>query len=878
MQDEAIVVEWRQKYDKLAEELHSLRVSRREAESKCELVENESFRREAAQKAEVSCLQKQLSDAESKIASLEAEVDSISREKVVLQSAEKENSPLRVACESPGLLPLNVVSSRPSSPKTMSEPIKSPQKREYTGLVRRHNAARLITEELTNRNIGLTRELAVCKQALAASQAKLSLVTEQLEEEKASHTNDVQALHDRVADLLGDRDCEARRCDSLLTEVNQLKEYNERIKREHVCQLRTFDKILQDRERAIYELISMTNGGGDEPRGSVKAHWEGDGCVTKAPQMLHPIDETMPLGEATQISHDESSSVFNTSVENPANIQVVTQAGEVARLQNEVVNLRSRLMAQVKTNMRLKTAYKALASSSVKAPVNLSQSLNRTSNDAGVANASRVDLGSFTFGGGGLNDTNCGLAERSMTRGEPGEVLEKTVHELHTTLERLECEISALEAPSVTRPCNLPNTVATSAPSQSMNEAVGVVEGGGDEKAKEMCVCSVAVSRRGSVQSLERLKELHSVIKSLLTQFDSIRTIQRSFRETANRSLMVSISSEVECGTQQTWSFACDGRNPTHNGSFGGGDVGCEGSGGVGERCTKWPAERDCDRSKDGDDVVTETDCVACQSVVVSQHAESLLLSTCNDTTMGNLRLDVGGDTEASRGDVDDSLDVSSVRTGCQSLVGGRLNVSRVEDHNRRVFDRVSVAVARIQDAVDKWSVKVAAEVLMALNGPDKFDYVVDDGDRRDYSQRREMHVSFSKVRDEHSEWADETEAGEVEEALEEEVKTISLREHEAIVAEYESRCSQLTSANDELQKTYVQLSEELESAYRKHAESIATLQATMVSKSDYDELVGEVTQAQNVARELENRANELQVSGWVIVWRKVIVSRRCLG
>ncbi|VDD77306.1 unnamed protein product [Mesocestoides corti] len=32
-----------------------------------------------------------------------------------------------------------------------------------------------------------------------------------------------------------------------------------------------------------------------------------------------------------------------------------------------------------------------------------------------------------------------------------------------------------------------------------------------------------------------------------------------------------------------------------------------------------------------------------------------------------------------------------------------------------------------------------------------------------------------------------------------------------------------------------------------------------MVGKSDYDELVGKLTQAQNVARELENRANELQ-------------------
>ncbi|VDD77304.1 unnamed protein product [Mesocestoides corti] len=250
MKVEAIVVEWRQKYDTLAEELHSLRMSRRQAESKCEMAENESFRREAAQKAEVSCLRKQLSDAESKVASLEAEVDSLSREKVALQ-----------------------------------KPIKSPQGSEYTGLVRRHNAARLITEELTNRNIALTRELAVWKQALAASEAKLSLVAEQLEKEKVSHANDVderdqvvQALHRRVANLLGDRGCAARRCDSLLTE------------------------ILQDREGTICELISTTDGSREQPRGSVKPRWEGDGCVTKAPQLLQRIDETASWRGHTNIA------------------------------------------------------------------------------------------------------------------------------------------------------------------------------------------------------------------------------------------------------------------------------------------------------------------------------------------------------------------------------------------------------------------------------------------------------------------------------------------------------------------------------------------------------------------------------------------------
>uniref|UniRef100_A0A5K3FRX9 RNase_PH_C domain-containing protein n=1 Tax=Mesocestoides corti TaxID=53468 RepID=A0A5K3FRX9_MESCO len=75
-------------------------------------------------------------------------------------------------------------------------------------------------------------------------------------------------------------------------------------------------------------------------------------------------------------------------------------------------------------------------------------------------------------------------------------------------------------------------------------------------------------------------------------------------------------------------------------------------------------------------------------------------------------------------------------------------------------------AVARIQDAVYEWLVKAAAEVLMALSGPDDVDCVVSEDDRRDYSRRRETHVSFSKVRGEHSEWADQTEAGEVEKVI----------------------------------------------------------------------------------------------------------------
>ncbi|VDD77305.1 unnamed protein product [Mesocestoides corti] len=393
-----------------------------------------------------------------------------------------------------------------------------------------------------------------------------------------------------------------------------------------------------------------------------------------------------------------------------------------------------------------------------------------------------------------------------MTRNETGEVVEKTVHELHTTLERLECEISAFEtivdavfrrssgssgairewlrwlvrrlvaktafcsqqqAPLVSQPCNLANTVATSAPSQSTNGALGVVEGG-DEKAKETCVCSVAVSRKGSVQSLERLKELRSVMKSLLRHFDSIRTIQDFVIERNdphNTLLLLCCVPSEKLSTEVRWSvfqvklnvarcrpgrlFVTAGTQHTM------------------ARLVVVSAARSAVVYEGGaqsglpNGIATEA-----KAFVISQHAESLLLSTCSYTTMDNLQLNAGGDTEAPSGDVGDSLEVSFVRTGCQSFIGGCLNVSRVEDHNRRVFDRASVAVARIQDAVYEWLVKAAAEVLMALSGPDDVDCVVSEDDRRDYSRRRETHVSFSKVRGEHSEWADQTEAGEVEKVI----------------------------------------------------------------------------------------------------------------
>lgn len=132
------------------------------------------------------------------------------------------------------------------SSKLLSELITSPKTREYAELLRRHNAARLIIEDLVNKNVSLNKELTTCKQDLTGYQSKLAEVSEELQTERALHAEnledyrkEVQGLQDRVTDLLGDRD----RCEALTAELNQLKENEVRLKCEHTRQLRNLDKV-----------------------------------------------------------------------------------------------------------------------------------------------------------------------------------------------------------------------------------------------------------------------------------------------------------------------------------------------------------------------------------------------------------------------------------------------------------------------------------------------------------------------------------------------------------------------------------------------------------------------------------------------------------
>lgn len=90
---------------------------------------------------------------------------------------------------------------------------------------------------------------------------------------------------------------------------------------------------------------------------------------------------------------------------------------------------------------------------------------------------------------------------------------------------------------------------------------------------------------------------------------------------------------------------------------------------------------------------------------------------------------------------------------------------------------------------------------------------------------------------------------------------SVPLEDHEAALAKYAARCEQLASANAALQATYVQVSEELEAAYRKHADSIAAIQAaSAVKEVEFAEMEQSLNRAQATSAELEARVAELQV------------------
>ena len=130
--------------------------------------------------------------------------------------------------------------------------------------------------------------------------------------------------------------------------------------------------MMQDRERTIYELSTLVSAASKPETGVVRQSDMHDGA-------LSTLEETAALGEVTQLQHNDSSSIFDASeVVAAGDKNRAVEDSEVAlvRLQREVAVLRGKLVAQVKANTRLKTAYNALAHSTVRVPVNISQSIN----------------------------------------------------------------------------------------------------------------------------------------------------------------------------------------------------------------------------------------------------------------------------------------------------------------------------------------------------------------------------------------------------------------------------------------------------------------------------------------------------------------------
>lgn len=192
---------------------------------------------------EISALQQQLFNAETKIAMLEAELKAFPREVVVSSQPGKVLTPHLSDAEDK-----ENVSSTAFEP--LLDPRTSPNKVADLSLLRRYNTSQDTIKNLKYECDALNGELTTCKQLLAASESKLQLVIDQLDAEKASHArclaqrNEIeQALHTRISDLVSDRNCQANLNDMLSAQLAQLKEHDERIKREHLRQLETLDRV-----------------------------------------------------------------------------------------------------------------------------------------------------------------------------------------------------------------------------------------------------------------------------------------------------------------------------------------------------------------------------------------------------------------------------------------------------------------------------------------------------------------------------------------------------------------------------------------------------------------------------------------------------------
>ena len=179
---------------------------------------------------EISSLQHQLSNAESKVAMLEAELSVYSTKSTIATEKESTVKEDKENVSTVGL-------------EALTDPLKVMNRAEESSLLQRYKASQETLRQMRLNCDALSVEL-------TASNSKLQLALRQLEVEKTRHAevmaqrDEIEVkLHSRIGELMRDRASQLDSNDALSAELKQLKEYNERIKREHLRQLEALDKV-----------------------------------------------------------------------------------------------------------------------------------------------------------------------------------------------------------------------------------------------------------------------------------------------------------------------------------------------------------------------------------------------------------------------------------------------------------------------------------------------------------------------------------------------------------------------------------------------------------------------------------------------------------
>uniref|UniRef100_A0A0R3TYW3 DUF5741 domain-containing protein n=1 Tax=Rodentolepis nana TaxID=102285 RepID=A0A0R3TYW3_RODNA len=403
--------------------------------------------------------------------------------------------------------------------------------------------------------------------------------------------------------------------------------------------------LLIDRERALLELYTPD---------------------TQTETNVPHAEDTDPTGEVTQYHHEPDSSIFNSTVDASAvsalqkegNTQLEAISVEL-KLQHEVALLRSKLVTQIKANTRLKAAYNALSESNrppqkvvtTNPPSNLSISLNP----------------SILEEAGNTSQVNESFASLLNSNKKVSQTLDRTVNELKSALSKVEAELSA---------------------------SILEVSKAGEERKHEDVGVGVHDNILATGLNPDRLRDVYSLIKGLVDQFDNLRTFRSSFHETVNRSVL---ATSVCLDTSSRYAVPGTDVQTSQPTSF------VESAGG--ENGGPSPSETSTNEYERIEPAV--------KSVAEKYENDELLLSVSqmshNNTTFHLLREHCNDNTM-------EDLSMANSLSFTASQRSHALDITRLEIHSRDIFDRVAHAVAGIQEALDTWSLDAATELLAAIN------------------------------------------------------------------------------------------------------------------------------------------------------------------